>query len=120
MDACRRSFCPREDRTDRPSPGGEKGMPGTKSALAGSFPGSGADVPMTISDEYRRRAGECLLFCQYVRSEASKNLLLQMALSWHELAERAENHPPLDGDERGVAATRPGPDAGPRLDSSRS
>lgn len=63
---------------------------------------------MTNSDEYRRRAGECLLFCQYVRSEASRNLLLQMALGWHDLAERAENHPPLEVDERASGATRPG------------
>jgi hypothetical protein len=66
---------------------------------------------MTISDEYRRRAGECLLFCQYVRSEASKNLLLQMALSWHDLAERAENHPSAGVDDESVAlptATKPG------------
>ena len=45
---------------------------------------------MTSSDEYRRRAGECLLFTQYVSGERSKNLLLQMALGWHDLAERAE------------------------------
>jgi len=45
---------------------------------------------MTSSDEYRRRAGECLLFAQYVSSEMSKNLLLQMALGWHDLAERSE------------------------------
>ncbi|HEY3145607.1 MAG TPA: hypothetical protein VGJ75_04615 [Dongiaceae bacterium] len=45
---------------------------------------------MTTSDEYRRRAGECLLFAQYVSGEMSKNLLLQMALGWHDLAERAE------------------------------
>ncbi|HET6159835.1 MAG TPA: hypothetical protein VFE34_15930 [Dongiaceae bacterium] len=45
---------------------------------------------MTSSDEYRRRAGECLLFTQYVTGEMSRNLLLQMALGWHDLAERAE------------------------------
>jgi hypothetical protein len=45
---------------------------------------------MTTSDEYRRRAGECLLFAQYVSGQMSKNLLLQMALGWHDLAERAE------------------------------
>ncbi|HEY1384968.1 MAG TPA: hypothetical protein VGF43_15215, partial [Dongiaceae bacterium] len=48
------------------------------------------DINMTSSDEYRRRAGECLLFAQYVSGEMSRNLLLQMALGWHELAERAE------------------------------
>jgi hypothetical protein len=45
---------------------------------------------MTSSDEYRRRAGECLLFTQYVTSERSRHMLLQMALGWHDLAERAE------------------------------
>ncbi|HEV8392384.1 MAG TPA: hypothetical protein VGQ35_21195 [Dongiaceae bacterium] len=45
---------------------------------------------MTSSDEYRRRAGECLLFTQYVTSERSRHLLLQMARGWHDLAERAE------------------------------
>jgi hypothetical protein len=70
---------------------------------------------MTISDEYRRRAGECLLFCQYVRSEASRNLLLQMALSWHDLAERADNHPSLDVDGRDFDESRAGGDSG--LDS---
>lgn len=45
---------------------------------------------MTSSDEYRRRAGECLLFTQYVTSERSRTLLVEMARGWHELAERAE------------------------------
>lgn len=45
---------------------------------------------MNDSDEYRRRAGECLLFTQYVTSERSKQLLVQMALGWRDLAERAE------------------------------
>lgn len=45
---------------------------------------------MSDSDEYRRRAGECLLFTQYVTSERSKQLLVQMALGWRDLAERAE------------------------------
>jgi hypothetical protein len=45
---------------------------------------------MSESDEYRRRAGECLLFTQYVTSERSKQLLVQMALGWRGLAERAE------------------------------
>lgn len=46
---------------------------------------------MSDSDEYRRRAGECLLFTQYVTSERSKQLLVQMALGWRDLAERAEH-----------------------------
>lgn len=45
---------------------------------------------MSDSEEYRRRAGECLLFTQYVTSERSKQLLVQMALGWRGLAERAE------------------------------
>jgi hypothetical protein len=45
---------------------------------------------MNDSDEYRRRAGECLLFTQYVTSERSKQLLVRMALGWRDLAERAE------------------------------
>jgi hypothetical protein len=45
---------------------------------------------MTSSDDYRRRAGECLLFTHYVTSERSKQLLVEMARSWHELAERVE------------------------------
>lgn len=45
---------------------------------------------MTSSDEYRRRAGECLLFTQYVTSERSKHLLVEMARGWHDLAERVE------------------------------
>ena len=45
---------------------------------------------MTSSDEYRRRAGECLLFTNYVRDERTKHLLVEMARSWHDLAERAD------------------------------
>ncbi|WP_162917261.1 hypothetical protein [Dongia deserti] len=45
---------------------------------------------MTSSDEYRRRAGECLLFTHYVTSERSKHLLVEMARGWYDLAERAE------------------------------
>jgi hypothetical protein len=45
---------------------------------------------MSDSDEYRRRAGECLLFTQYVTSERSKQLLVRMALGWRDLAERAD------------------------------
>jgi hypothetical protein len=48
------------------------------------------DAMMTSSDEYRRRAGECLLFTQYVTSERSRRLLVQMALGWRDLAQRAE------------------------------
>jgi hypothetical protein len=51
---------------------------------------------MTDSDEYRRRAGECLLFTQYVTSERSKKLLVQMALGWRDLADRAEQQPKRD------------------------
>lgn len=45
---------------------------------------------MNDSSEYRRRAGECLLFTQYVTSERSRQLLVQMALGWRDLADRAE------------------------------
>jgi hypothetical protein len=48
------------------------------------------DAAMTSSDEYRRRAGECLLFTHYVTSERSKQLLVEMARGWYDLAERAE------------------------------
>lgn len=53
---------------------------------------------MNASDEYRRRAGECLLFTQYVTSERSKQLLVQMALGWRDLAERAEQQERESGD----------------------
>lgn len=53
---------------------------------------------MNDSDEYRRRAGECLLFTQYVTSERSKQLLVQMALGWRDLAERAEQQKREPGD----------------------
>jgi hypothetical protein len=45
---------------------------------------------MTDSNEYRRRAGECLLFTQYVTSERNRQLQVQMALGWRDLADRAE------------------------------
>lgn len=48
------------------------------------------DAAMANSDEYRRRAGECLLFTHYVTSERSKQLLVEMARGWYDLAERAE------------------------------
>jgi hypothetical protein len=54
---------------------------------------------MTTSDEYRRRAGECLLFTQYVTGERAKTLLLQMAQGWQDLAVRAEQQK-LSGDRR--------------------
>lgn len=56
---------------------------------------------MSDSNEYRRRAGECLLFTQYVTSERSKQLLVQMALGWRDLAERAEQQ------KRGPEAREP-------------
>ena len=51
---------------------------------------------MSDSDEYRRRAGECLLFTQYVTSERSRQLLVQMALGWRDLADRAEQQQKTD------------------------
>jgi hypothetical protein len=56
------------------------------------------DASMNDSNEYRRRAGECLLFTQYVTSERSKQLLVQMALGWRDLAERAEQQKRDSGD----------------------
>lgn len=61
---------------------------------------------MTSSDEYRRRAGECLLFTQYVTSERSKHLLVEMARSWHDLAERAEQQKQTAIDRDRPAAER--------------
>ena len=63
---------------------------GTYSARVCLPPKCRVDASMNDSDEYRRRAGECLLFTQYVTSERSKQLLVQMALGWRDLAERAE------------------------------
>jgi hypothetical protein len=63
---------------------------GTYSARGCLPPKCRVDASMNDSDEYRRRAGECLLFTQYVTSERSKQLLVQMALGWRDLAERAE------------------------------
>jgi hypothetical protein len=62
---------------------------------------------MTDSDEYRRRAGECLLFTRYVTSERSRQLLVQMALGWRDLADRAEQQRDSNekrADERSGAA----------------
>ncbi|HKP27197.1 MAG TPA: hypothetical protein VJV39_25235 [Dongiaceae bacterium] len=67
------------------------------------------DASMRDSDEYRRRAGECLLFTQYVTSERSKQLLVQMALGWRDLAERAEQQKRDSGDaSRDEASSRTG------------
>jgi hypothetical protein len=58
---------------------------------------------MASSDEYRRRAGECLLIAQYVTGEMSRNLLLRMAFGWNDLAERADQQKaaaePAEGDQ---------------------
>jgi hypothetical protein len=63
------------------------------------------DPSMSDSDEYRRRAGECLLFTQYVTSERSKQLLVQMALGWRDLAERAEQQKRDDNAGRETSGT---------------
>ena len=52
--------------------------------------GTRFEIVMTIADEYRRRAGECLLFTQYVTGDRARSLLLQMAQGWQDLAVRAE------------------------------
>lgn len=54
---------------------------------------------MSDSDEYRRRAGECLLFTQYVTSERSKQLLVRMALGWRDMADRADQQRRESGDK---------------------
>lgn len=61
---------------------------------------------MTTSDEYRRRAGECLLFTNYVTSERTRQLLVQMALGWQDLADHADQK----AAERGTAREIPGSD----------
>ena len=65
---------------------------------------------MTDSDEYRRRAGECLLFTQYVTSERSKQLLVQMALGWRDLADRAEQKDKPDDARSGAPVSETGRD----------
>lgn len=60
---------------------------------------------MTISDEYRRRAGECLLFTQYVSGERARSLLLQMAQGWQDLALRAEQQKLAGAADDSVAGT---------------
>ena len=72
-------------------------------------PNCRVDASMSDSNEYRRRAGECLLFTQYVTSERSKQLLVQMALGWRDLAERAEQQKRDSGyASRGDASARNG------------
>jgi hypothetical protein len=61
---------------------------------------------MSSSDEYRRRAGECLLFTHYVTSERSKQLLVEMARGWYDLAGRAEQQKAAAIAEDGSAARR--------------
>lgn len=63
---------------------------------------------MNDSSEYRRRAGECLLFTQYVTSERSRQLLVQMALGWRDLADRAEQQQKRDSPR--AASSRTGSD----------
>jgi len=63
------------------------------------------DASMNDSDEYRRRAGECLLFTQYVTSERSKQLLVRMALGWRDLAERADQQKRGSGEPEGSDKT---------------
>lgn len=69
---------------------------------------------MTNSNEYRRRAGECLLFTNYVTSERSRQLLLEMARSWHDLAERAEQQKPA------AATSERQPGEGARVKTDRT
>jgi len=80
---------------------------GTCSALRCLPPKCRMDASMSDSDEYRRRAGECLLFTQNVTSERSKQLLVQMALGWRDLAERAEQQQKRDDTASGDTPTGP-------------
>ena len=99
-DAPRRRFGLQNGRADTPPANERLGLvlvwtaiiaaPGNLGPLGVFASRCRLDINMTSSDEYRRRAGECLLFAQYVSGEKSRNLLLQMALGWHDLAERAE------------------------------
>jgi hypothetical protein len=46
---------------------------------------------MGISDQYKRRAAECVRMAERTDSAEDKVLLLQMAQTWMRLAEKAED-----------------------------
>jgi hypothetical protein len=45
---------------------------------------------MSLADQYRRHAAECVRLAQLINDPAEKALLLQMAETWKRVAERAE------------------------------
>ena len=45
---------------------------------------------MSLADQYKRRAAECVRMAERTDSAADKALLLQMAQTWLRLAEKAE------------------------------
>jgi hypothetical protein len=46
---------------------------------------------MTLSDQYKRRAAECVRMAERADSAEDKAMLLQMAQTWMRLAEKAED-----------------------------
>jgi hypothetical protein len=45
---------------------------------------------MTLAEEYRQYAAECLRVAQGTTNSADKIMMLQMAQKWRELAQKAE------------------------------
>ena len=48
---------------------------------------------MGLSEQYKRRAAECVRMAERTDSAEDKVLLLQMAQTWMRLAEKAEDRP---------------------------
>jgi len=46
---------------------------------------------MGLSDEYKRRAAECVRMAERTDSAQDKAMLMQMAQTWMRLAEKAED-----------------------------
>jgi uncharacterized UPF0160 family protein len=46
---------------------------------------------MTLGEEYRQYAAECVRVAQQIQNLHDKALLLDMALKWRELAEKVES-----------------------------
>ena len=49
---------------------------------------------MGRAEDYRRYAAECLRIAQTILSPAEKNMLLQMAETWRQLASQIESRSP--------------------------